>query len=47
VPASLAASPIRPREGLPAATLPAGIFLVLALLPAVTWITGGSYLISV
>ncbi len=47
MPASLAASPIRPREGLPAATLPAGIFLVLALLPTVTWITGGNYLISV
>ena len=47
MPASLAASPIRPREGLPAATLPAGIFLVLALLPMVTWITGGNYLISV
>jgi len=47
VPASLAASPIRRREGFPAATLPAAIFLVLALLPTVTWITGGSYLISV
>jgi len=47
VPASLAASPIRRREGFPAATLPATIFLVLALLPTVTWITGGSYLISV
>ena len=47
MPASLAASPIRRREGFPAATLPATIFLVLALLPTVTWITGGSYLISV
>jgi len=47
VPASLATSPIRRREGFPAATLPATIFLVLALLPTVTWITGGSYLISV
>ena len=47
MPASLAASPIRRREGFPAATLPAAIFLVLALLPTVTWITGGSYLISV
>ena len=47
MPASLATSPIRRREGFPAATLPATIFLVLALLPTVTWITGGSYLISV
>ena len=47
MPASLAASPIRRREGFPAAALPATIFLVLALLPTVTWITGGSYLISV
>ena len=46
MPGSLAASPIRPREGFPAATLPAAIFLVLALLPVVTSITGGSYLMS-
>jgi len=46
MPASLAASPVRPRGGLLAATLPAGIFLVLALLPVVTSITGSTYLIS-
>ena len=46
MPVSLAAPPIRPREGFPAATLPAVIFLVLALLPVLTSITGGSYLMS-
>lgn len=46
MPASLAASLPRPRGGLPAATLPTGIFLVLALLPAVASFTGGSYLMS-
>jgi len=46
VPVSLAAPPTRPREGFPAATLPAVIFLVLALLPVLTSITGGSYLMS-
>src|SRR5260370_7831749 len=46
MPASLAASPVRPRGGLLAATLPAGIFLVLTLLPVVTSVTGSTYLIS-
>src|SRR5258708_33980190 len=46
MPASLAASPVRPRGGLLAATLPASIFLVLALLPVVTSVTGSTYLIS-
>src|SRR6266480_4752151 len=41
MPASLAASLPRPRGG-----LPAGIFLVLALVPVVAWFTGGSYLMS-
>ncbi|HEY9359864.1 MAG TPA: branched-chain amino acid ABC transporter permease [Xanthobacteraceae bacterium] len=44
--ASLAASLPRPRGALPAGTLPAGIFLVLALLPIVALFTGGSYLVS-
>jgi branched-chain amino acid transport system permease protein len=44
--ASLAASLPRPRGALPAGTLPAGIFLVLALLPIVALLTGGSYLVS-
>jgi branched-chain amino acid transport system permease protein len=44
--ASLAASLPRPRGALPARTLPAGIFLVLALLPIVALFTGGSYLVS-
>jgi branched-chain amino acid transport system permease protein len=44
--ASLAASLPRPRGALPAGTLPAGIFLVLALLPIVALSTGGSYLVS-
>jgi len=44
--ASLAASLPRPRGALPATTLPAGIFLVLALLPIVALLTGGSYLVS-
>jgi branched-chain amino acid transport system permease protein len=43
---SLAASLPRPRGALPAGTLPAGIFLVLALLPIVALFTGGSYLVS-
>src|SRR6266480_817227 len=43
--ASLAASLPR-RHALPPATLPAGIFLILAFLPTVTWLTGGSYLVS-
>jgi len=43
---SLAASLPRPRGALPAGTLPAGIFLVLALLPIVALSTGGSYLVS-
>ncbi|HKF13296.1 MAG TPA: branched-chain amino acid ABC transporter permease [Xanthobacteraceae bacterium] len=46
MPASLAASLPRPRGGLPAGMLPAGIFLVLALLPLVGSFTGGSYLMS-
>src|SRR5256886_17003955 len=46
MPASLAASLPRPRGALPAGTLPAGIFLVLALLPIVALLTGGSYLVS-
>jgi branched-chain amino acid transport system permease protein len=46
MPASLAVSRGQPRNGLPAATLPAGLFFVLALVPVVTSITGGSYLIS-
>src|SRR6476660_3831654 len=44
--ASIAASLPRPRGALPAGTLPAGIFLVLALLPIVALFTGGSYLVS-
>jgi branched-chain amino acid transport system permease protein len=44
--ASLAASLPRPRGALPAGTLPAGIFLLLALLPIVALLTGGSYLVS-
>src|SRR5262245_42948997 len=44
--ASLAASLPRPRGALPATTLPAGIFLVLALLPIVALLIGGSYLVS-
>ena len=44
--ASLAASLPRPRGALLAGTLPAGIFLVLALLPIVALFTGGSYLVS-
>jgi len=44
--ASIAASLPRPRGALPAGTLPAGIFLVLALLPIVALSTGGSYLVS-
>jgi branched-chain amino acid transport system permease protein len=44
--ASLAASLPRPRGGLLAGTLPAGIFLVLALVPIVALFTGGSYLVS-
>ncbi|HZD63351.1 MAG TPA: branched-chain amino acid ABC transporter permease [Xanthobacteraceae bacterium] len=44
--ASLAASLPRRRGALPAGTLPAGIFLVLALLPIVALLTGGSYLVS-
>jgi branched-chain amino acid transport system permease protein len=44
--ASLAASLPRPRGALPAGTLPAGIFLVFALLPIVALLTGGSYLVS-
>src|SRR5256714_541536 len=44
--ASLAAFLPRPRGALPAGTLPAGIFLVLALLPIVALFTGGSYLVS-
>jgi len=47
MPASLAASFARPRGGLPAGMLPAGIFLVLALLPILALFTGGSYLVSV
>jgi branched-chain amino acid transport system permease protein len=43
---TLAASLPRPRGVLPAGTLPAGIFLVLALLPIVALLTGGSYLVS-
>ena len=46
MPAALAASLPRPRGALPAGTLPAGIFLVLALLPIVALSTGGSYLVS-
>src|SRR5262245_61648451 len=46
MPASLTASLPRPRGGLPAGMLPAGIFLVLALLPLVASFTGGSYLMS-
>jgi branched-chain amino acid transport system permease protein len=45
MPASLAASSARPR-GLAVPALPAGIFLVFALLPIVALFTGGSYLIS-
>ena len=44
--ASLAASLLRPRHALPPATLPAGIFLILALLPVVASLAGGSYLVS-
>jgi len=44
--ASLAASLPRPRGALPAAILPAGIFLVLALLPLAALLTGGSYLLG-
>jgi branched-chain amino acid transport system permease protein len=44
--ASLAASLPRPRHALPPATLPAGIFLILALLPVVASLAGGSYLVS-
>jgi branched-chain amino acid transport system permease protein len=43
---SLAASLPRPRRALPRATLPAGIFLILALLPVVASLAGGSYLVS-
>src|SRR5262249_44929152 len=41
--ASLAASLPRPRGALPAAMLPAGIFLVLALLPLAALLTRGAY----
>ncbi|HET7022999.1 MAG TPA: branched-chain amino acid ABC transporter permease [Xanthobacteraceae bacterium] len=44
--ASLAACLPRPRHALPPATLPAGIFLTLALLPLVASLGGGSYLVS-
>src|SRR5436189_4169698 len=44
--ASLAASLPR-RHALPPATLPAGIFLILAFLPLLASLVGGSYLISV
>jgi branched-chain amino acid transport system permease protein len=46
MPASLAASLPRLRRALPSATLPAGIFLILALLPLLALLTGGSYLVS-
>ena len=46
MPSSLAASLPRTRRALPPATLPAGIFLILALLPFVALLTGGSYLLS-
>ena len=44
--ASLAASLPRPRHALPPATLPAGIFLILAFLPLLASLVGGSYLVS-
>jgi branched-chain amino acid transport system permease protein len=44
--ASLAACLPRPRQALPPATLPAGIFLTLAFLPVVASLAGGSYLVS-
>jgi len=44
--ASLAASLPRPRHALPPATLPAGIFLILAFLPLLAPLAGGSYLVS-
>jgi branched-chain amino acid transport system permease protein len=44
--ASLAASQSRARGRVPAGTLPAGIFVLLALLPIVAAFTGGGYLIS-
>jgi branched-chain amino acid transport system permease protein len=43
---ALAASLPRSRRALPSATLPAGIFLVLVLLPILALLTGGSYLVS-
>jgi branched-chain amino acid transport system permease protein len=44
--ASLAASLPRPRHALVPATLPAGIFLILAFLPLVASLAGGGYLVS-
>jgi branched-chain amino acid transport system permease protein len=44
--ASLAAPLPRSRHALPPATLPAGIFLILAGLPVVASLAGGSYLVS-
>ncbi len=44
--ASLAAPLPRSRHALPPATLPAGIFLILAVLPVVASLAGGSYLVS-
>ena len=44
--ASLAASLPRPRHALPPATLPVGIFLILAFLPLLASLAGGSYLVS-
>jgi branched-chain amino acid transport system permease protein len=44
--ASLAAPLPRPRHALPPAILPAGISLILALLPVVASLAGGSYLVS-
>ena len=46
MPASLAASLPRPRHALPPATLPAGIFLILAFLPLLASLAGDSYLVS-
>jgi branched-chain amino acid transport system permease protein len=44
--ASLAASLPRPRHALVPATLPAGIFLILAFVPLVASLAGGGYLVS-